>query len=205
MVRPAAVAHVAYLHLHVFVDLGPTLALFSVHGFLLVRWLLFLRINVLLLFWLGLARINYNCVDVDVNWWLLLILCITLIARLVAVRNSRSALFELFAPFLLLLLGIFPLLASQTLKFVLCLLRLLGLLLLLWLLFLNPSACDLHVKLLEVVELLVHFRGCQLATVRNLCDFILSEVNDDVFWLEVSVDYLAHPVKVVKPDEALPS
>ena len=51
---------------------------------------------------------------------------------------------------------------------------------------------------------LAHFGGGQLASLLDLEDFLVSQANDHVFRLEVSVDHLAHSVHVVESDQALP-
>lgn len=71
-----------------------------------------------------------------------------------------------------------------------------------WLL---QSASYLHVYLLDDVLVLVHLCCCQLT---RLCDFenlVVTQTDDDILRLEISVNDLAHAVHIVKTNQALAS
>ncbi len=92
---------------------------------------------------------------------------------------------ELFAFASLLLLCILPRFAFKALVLVGFFLRL------------GKSACDFHVKHLNMVMAVEHFCRRELASARYFRNFILPETNHDIFRLKVGVDDLAHAMQVV--------
>ena len=48
-----------------------------------------------------------------------------------------------------------------------------------------------------------HFGGCELSSLLDFGYFLVSQADDNIFRLEVGMYDLAHPVNVVKADEAL--
>lgn len=52
---------------------------------------------------------------------------------------------------------------------------------------------------------LAHFGGSQLASLGYLLDLVVAQTDYHVLRLEVSVNYLAHSMHVVEPDQALAS
>ena len=51
--------------------------------------------------------------------------------------------------------------------------------------------------------MLEHLSCGQLACFCDLIDLVISEADDDVFWLKISVNDFAHAMHVVETDQAL--
>ena len=64
------------------------------------------------------------------------------------------------------------------------------------------GACDFHIHVLDMV-VFAHFGSRELSGLLNLGYFLVPKADDNIFRLEVRMNNLAHPVNVVKADEAL--
>jgi hypothetical protein len=62
----------------------------------------------------------------------------------------------------------------------------------------RQRTCDLHVQLFDEVSILEHLGCGQLASLRDLVDFIVSETNDNIFRLKICVDDFALAMHIVK-------
>jgi len=56
-----------------------------------------------------------------------------------------------------------------------------------------------------MIMVIEHFSSRELTSARNFCDFILPETNYNIFRFKVGVDYFAHAMQVVQPNQTLPS
>lgn len=66
------------------------------------------------------------------------------------------------------------------------------------------GAGHLHVELLDVLAVLKHFGGGELASLGDFSDLVVSESNYHVLWLKISMDNFTLTVHVIKANQTLP-